>query len=173
MVGEKAQANPGFARTGMPNDVVQRLLQNSIDVNSRAAIDREGSARFFVVDCDTGLPLHHREIPINCALEIRLVEHDGMERLRKTAHIFEGVLRDVTNFAQFFANHGALGHLLLGAAEQGADSRQGLAEFVMKLPGNMTQGGFLSGDQLPREFAALMGERCQPPEQSPIRANQI
>src|SRR5580704_8047897 len=122
---------------------------------------------------DAGLSLYHWEIPIDGALKARFIQHDGMQRLRKATSIFESLLRDVTNFVQFFPNGGSIRHLLFSAAEQRAYSRQGLAEFVMKFPGNMAQGGFLSGDQLPREFTPLTGERRQPLEQTAIRMNQI
>src|ERR1700752_626590 len=124
------------------------------------------------MDGDAGLSFHHRKIPIDRAFEPGLVKHDGMERLRKTAYIFQCLLGNVANFVQFAADGGTFGRLLFGAAEQRADGDESLAEFVMKLPGNVAQGGLLSGDELAREFAALARKRCELLEKPAVRVNQ-
>ena len=64
---------------------------------------------------------------------------------------------DGLHFLEVLAERGAVGELLSGATEHGADGRQDLAKFIVQLTGDMAERGFLGGDELLREVAALLG----------------
>ena len=51
--------------------------------------------------------------------------------------------------------------------------RENLPELVVQLARNVQQRGLLRGDQLLRQFAALLRQVRQPLEQQPVRANEI
>ena len=59
-----------------------------------------------------------------------------------------------------------------GAAQHGSNRREDLAELIVQFARNVTQRGFLGGDQLLRQFAAALGNLGQAREQPPVPANQ-
>ena len=63
--------------------------------------------------------------------------------------------------------------MLSGAAQHRAHRRQDLAELVVQLARDVAQRRLLRGNQLLRQFAALLGELGQSGEQPAVRADQI
>jgi hypothetical protein len=153
--------------------IIERLLQHTIHLHASGTVHRKRRARFFVVQLQTGLPLNHRNIPIERALQALFIEQHRMQRLRQAANIVQRRLRDFANLLQILAERRALGHLLFHPAQQRANRRQHLAEFVVQLAGNVAKRGLLRGNQFLRQIAALLGESREPREDLPVRTNQV
>ena len=101
-----ARARPASKRSrthacvgaGMPRDVVQRFLQHAIDVNADGHVDRRRQRRRARRRrAMPGLPLDRRQIPVDRALEARLLEDRRVQRLRQAAHVVERRLRDLAD----------------------------------------------------------------------------
>ena len=67
----------------------------------------------------------------------------------------------------------SLGRVFSCACQHRAHGRQNLSELVVQFAGNMTQSGFLRGNELLGKFAALFGQRRELRKQSPVRADQV
>src|ERR1035437_3833738 len=63
--------------------------------------------------------------------------------------------------------------MFFGPRQHRAHRRQDLSELIVQFARDVTQGGFLGGNELLGKFAALFGKRRELAEQSPIRANQV
>ena len=50
-IRRKLQPDPGFARSGMPAHIIQRFLQDAIDVHAGARFHREGLPGLLLVQC--------------------------------------------------------------------------------------------------------------------------
>src|ERR1700677_3182064 len=157
----------------MTGDVVQRLLQHSVNVNGRATVQSEGYAGLLVAYVNSGLLLYCGNVPVHGAFQAGFVEHDGMQRLREAADVVQGRLRDVADFAQIGVQGRAFGNAFFRASEQRADGGEDLAEFIVEFAGDRAQHGFLRGDQFLGEFAALLRERFDAGEELAIGADQI
>src|SRR5579871_1285378 len=59
-----------------------------------------------------------------------------------------------------------------GAAEHGSDRGEDLAKLVVKFTGNVTQRGFLRGNELLGEFAAALGNFLETREEAAVPADQ-
>ena len=147
---------PGVAR-----DVVQRFLQDPINVNSNAAIHGTGVPGFLIGYVNPRLPFHHGNIPVNGALQARLVQHDRMQCLRQAANLLQSRLRDLGDLADFRAQGRALRCVIPRPAQHGAYGSENLAEFIVQLPGDVKQRRLLARNQRLRQFAALLGQGGQ------------
>src|SRR5579859_2580990 len=154
--GQKAQANPCLPRSGMPCHIIQSFLQHAVNVDGRGAIQWKWSAGFFVTYRDTRLLFHGGNIPIHRVFESRFLQHDGMERLRKSADFVERGLRDIADFPEIRAEGRTLRRVFFRAIEHRADGREDLAELVMQFTGNVAQSRLLRGDQFLGKLASLL-----------------
>src|SRR5688572_10459093 len=68
-VGLKTQPDPSFLHSRMADDVVQRLLEHAIHVDSPSAIDGKRGPRLLVSDHKPGLPFHRLKVPVERALQ--------------------------------------------------------------------------------------------------------
>lgn len=169
---EKSQPHPGFTGVRMARDIVQRFLQDAVEMN-RAAVERKSFAGLCIVNGDTRLFLRGGKIPAYRALEPRFFEHHGMESLRERADFVQRGLRDFGNFAQFGAERRIRRRVLFCAAQHRANGCQNLAEFVVQLSRNVAQGRFLGRDEFLGQLAALLGKRGKLREEAPIRSDEI
>src|SRR5262249_22683599 len=76
---QKAKPYPCLTSTSVACDVVQCLLQHTIDVNRRRAVNLKWLARFFIRYDNACLPFHSRNVPFESRLESCFVENDGMQ----------------------------------------------------------------------------------------------
>src|SRR5262249_46605548 len=157
---------------GVPLDVVERFLRDAKDMHSCAGLDRSRVTRFFVVNVQSSLPLDRRNIPGECALEAGFFEQHRMQRLREATNIVQGGLSDAADFLQIAAERRIRRNLRVGAAEHGTDGGEDLAKFIVEFARNVPESGFLRGDELLREFAALSGKLLDSREHLAVAANQ-
>src|ERR1700733_13898345 len=136
-----------------------------------AALHGKWLSGFFIGYANSRLPFYHRQVPSQRALKACFLEHDGMQRLREAAHLVESLLRDLGDFTKVRAQGRAFGQLLSSARQHGADSGKNLTKLIVQFARDVTQRGFLHGDQLLREFAALRGERRELYEQTAVPAD--
>src|SRR5262249_9226020 len=68
-VRQKSQPDPGFSRSRMPLDVVERFLHDSEDVHAGTGFHRPPRAGLLIVNDQPGLPFHRRNIPIERTLQ--------------------------------------------------------------------------------------------------------
>ncbi len=84
----------------MADNVIQSLLEHAKHVNRIVTLDGPTALRFFVSYRQAGLPLHQRQIPLDGREQALFLKNHRLQRLRKAAHFFERVLRDLLGFAQ-------------------------------------------------------------------------
>src|SRR4029077_10221657 len=93
-IGEEAQSYPGAAHSCMASHVIERLLQDPIDVNAGAPTDGESTPGLFVGYANTGLLFHGGQVPVDGRFQSGFFQHDRMQGLRKAAHVVERGLRN-------------------------------------------------------------------------------
>src|SRR5580765_106452 len=140
----------------MARDIVQRLLDDAVDVNRRGASEREWVTGFFIGYGNARLSFYGGEIPGESGFEPGFVEHHGVERLRKAAHRVERVLSNFPYLAKVRAQRRIFGSVFFCAPEHGANRGQNLAELVMQFARDITQSRLLRCDELLRQVAALL-----------------
>src|SRR6266496_4852162 len=130
--------------TRMTRHVVQSFLQDAIDMDSRIAADWERSSTFLVGYANSRLPFHHRQIPLDGRLQAGFVEHDRMQRLRKTADFVQCTLRDLADLKQFRANWRVLRRHPSRSTEHRANRSQNRDEFIVQFTRDVTERRVLS-----------------------------
>src|SRR5271163_1418444 len=95
----ETEPHPRLLTSGMAGDVVQSLLQDAVNMNTHAAVHREGRPRFHVGYFNSSLPFHRRNVPVNRTLEAGFIEHHRMQRLRKATNFVERRLSDLRDFS--------------------------------------------------------------------------
>jgi len=156
----------------MPRNVVQSFLQDSVHVDAGSAVHKKRLPLLLIGYGNSGLPFHSRDVPIECALEPRFVEHDRMQGLRQGPHFLETRLDNFAHFMEVGAQGGAFRSMRSSPAQHGPNCREDLAKFVVQLTRDVTEGGFLGGDQLLREFTAALGNFGETSEQAAVPADQ-
>src|SRR5712675_1130383 len=121
-------------------------------MNGGVAVYGKSLARFLIEYVNSRLPFHHRQIPVERALQPGFFEHHWMQGLRKAAHFVQSTLCDLTNFAEFGAKHRSLRSVISGARQHGPDGRQYLSKLIVQLARDVSQGRFLRGDELLSKF---------------------
>jgi len=116
-------------------------------VDGRASIHRKRRPGFLVGYANSGLPFHHRQIPLNGLHKAGLVKHNGMERLRKTPYFLQRGLGDLANLKQIGTQLRSFLDLIASPPQHCAHCREDLTEVVVQLTRDMPQSGFLGGDQ--------------------------
>src|SRR5258706_10050 len=157
----------------MPCNIIQRFLDDAVDMNRRSTRERKRIPRLFIRYVNAGLPFHGREVPGESGFEASLVQHYWMQRLRQAANCIQSVLRDLSHFVKFCAQGRAFRSVLFRASQHGADSSENLSELVMQFARDVTQSGLLRCDELLRQIAALCRERSELREQSAVGSNQV
>src|SRR5580698_219636 len=117
----------------MTREVVQSLLQDAINMDAHAAVNRKRRSRFHVGYFNSSLSFHRRDVPVNRTLKSCFIQHNGMKCLRKTADLVERGLRDLRDFSQLGAQRRVFWHVISGAAQHGSNRGQDLSELVVKL----------------------------------------
>src|SRR5690348_4954665 len=107
----------------MSRDIIQRFLQNTINMDCRAAIKSKWCSGLFIFHDDACLFFNCGEIPLQGAFEPGFIEHDRMKRLGKRADVVEGALRDFADLTQIGAEWRILRQMFFRATEERADSR--------------------------------------------------
>src|SRR6185312_7581135 len=153
------QAHYRAVRLGMPYDVVQRLLDDAVQM------DRNFLVRFVILafsligDMKAGALPETREISRERAGKPGFVEHRWMQRLRERAHFFERGLHNFVDFAEFIGGRDVFARgAAAGALEHGSNGGQDLAEFVVQFARDGAEGALLRRDELLGEVAAALGE---------------
>src|SRR3984893_16636410 len=167
----ETQTYPGLLGPGVPRYVIQRLLQDAVDMHSGTAIYRKGHPLFLIGYGNSGLSFYVRDIPVERALQSRLVEHHGMQRLRETANTFQRSLHDLKTLLQIRPQRRTFRRMGSRTSQHGPDRGKNLAEFIVQFARDVAQRGFLRGNQFLRQFAATLGNLGQAREQSPIPTN--
>src|SRR2546427_2203284 len=90
-------------------------------MNGGTAVHRKRSSGFFIAYVNGGLPFHHGQVPIQCALETGFVEHYGMQCLRQAAHFFQSALCDFADLAQLGSQFRAFWRLIAGSTQHSAN----------------------------------------------------
>src|SRR5580700_2242795 len=139
----ETKPNRRLTASGMAGEVVQSLLQDTVDMNAYAAVNRKGCSGFLVGYFNSSLSFHRRDVPINRTLKSCFIQHNGVKRLRKASDFVERGLRDLSDFPQLGAQRRIFWHVISGAAQHGSDRGQDLSELVVKLARNVQQCGFL------------------------------
>src|SRR6202158_201732 len=168
---QETQTHPCLLSPGVPRHVVQRLLQDAIDMHSSTAIHRERLPLFLIGYGNSGLSFYVRDVPVERALQSRLIQHYWMQRLRETANTFQCSLHDLKNFLQIRPQRRTFRSMRSRATQHRPNRRENLAEFIVQFERNVAHRGFLSSNQFLRQFAAAFGDFSQAREQSPIPAN--
>src|SRR5947209_9847591 len=132
------QTYPRFLRSGMARHVVQSLLQNTINMNCRAAMYGKRCSRFLVGYANSRLPFHHRQIPLDSRLEPSFVQHHRMQSLRQAANFVERGLRNLSHLEQVAPQLRSLGQLISGPSEHHSHCRQNLSEVIVEFARNVT-----------------------------------
>ncbi len=171
-VRQETQTHPRLLRPGVPRHIVQRFLQDAVNVHAGAAIHRKRRALFLIGYGNSGLSFYGRNVPVERALESGLVEHHRMQRLRKAANALQSSLHDLENFLQISTQGRTLRSMRSSAPQHRTNGGENLSEFIVQFARNVTQRGFLRGNQLLRQFAAALGNLRQAREQPPVPANQ-
>src|ERR1700692_1045545 len=96
-IRQKTQTYPCLLGPGVPRHVVQRLLQDAVDMHSGTAIHRERLPLFHIGYGNSGLSFYVWDVPVERALQSRLVQHHRMQRLRETATTLQRSLPDLKN----------------------------------------------------------------------------
>ena len=158
----------------MARHVVQRFLQHAVHVYGHGLIRHRTAARGLVVDMDAGLLFKHGQVLPQGRFQAGLLDHGRMQRLRKRADLVEGGLDDLLYLLEVRAQgrvHGL--SATAGPLQHGADGSQNLAELVVQLARDVTEGTLLHGDQLLGEFAAPVGQRGDLIEHAAIVLHQV
>ena len=172
-IRRELQPDPRFARSGMPAHIVQRFLQNAIDVHACACLDWEGLPGLLIVQRKARLVLHSGNIPVQSALQPRLFEKNWMQGLGKRSNFVQCRLRDSLYFFQLLAGRRSFRQVISSAAQYGPDRGQDLAKLVVQFTGDMPQSRFLCRDQFLRQIAPLFGEFCKSRKNLLVAADEI
>src|SRR3984893_19482797 len=90
----------------MPGDIVERFLEDAIDLDACGCSHGTGVSRLFVVKHQTGLPFDCGDVPVESGDEASFVEEHGMQGLRKAADVVERGLRDGLDFLEIGVDGG-------------------------------------------------------------------
>jgi len=90
----------------MPRQIIERFLEDAVNVNGTVLAQFPAEARFLQIDVDSGLALEYRKVPADGFFQTGVVENRGMQRLGQTAGLFERFLRGIANLVQIFRKGG-------------------------------------------------------------------
>src|SRR5215467_536693 len=96
-----------------------------------------------------------------------------MQRLRKRPNVIQRGLRNFLDFFQVGVKRGSLSRLFAGSAQHRANGGKYLPKFVVEFARNVPQRGFLRGNQLLRQIAALLGKLGEARKDLAVAANQV